>query len=221
MTYDIDPIDMTYCGKEFIDIVETRFGPQAICHLCQLTALNTDSLAQHLDGKKHYKNLRNFIMEKEYEKYGGKSKIEAQGKYPDFNAYMLSRYPSRLDEYFEKIMIVDPETLKTRTEYELKFKPAKMLLEKKAEKMKEAAVAAAEAAAVAEATKNGLTIKQYAHSVKKHKNNKNKNNKGETTTTTTTDEEHVYHVFHVPSTSTSEKQQQQQLQQLSECPFCH
>ena len=137
MSFDIDPVNMTYCGKEFIDIVDipSRWvsthgsASRAICHLCQLSQLMPQDLALHLDGEAHYKNLRNFIMEKEYDLYGEKLQDPLHvATFPDFNTYMLRRYPSKLEEYFEKTAVIDPVTMKTRTEFELKYKPAKMWL---------------------------------------------------------------------------------------------
>jgi len=143
MSYDIDPVNMTYCGKEFIDIVDIPYHrrsfssdddakTEAVCHLCQLSRLMPQDLALHLDGDKHFKNLRAFIMDKEYEIYTAKLDDPLHvALYPDFNTYMLRRYPSRLEEYFEKSLVVDATTMKTRTEFVLKFKPTKMLLAEK------------------------------------------------------------------------------------------
>lgn len=133
---EVHPKNMSYCGKEFLEIVDAktssgRITTEAICHLCRIAHLNPNDLAGHLDGEKHYKNMRNFIMEKEYDEYQLKCGRDPllEFKYPDFNTYMLSRYPTKVDEYFYKDDVFDETSRKTRTVFRLKYKPAKMLLD--------------------------------------------------------------------------------------------
>jgi hypothetical protein len=145
MEYDIDPVNMTYCGKEFLNIVDVKSSKspyrtitEAICHLCQLSHLNPHELADHLDGEKHYKNLRSFIMGKEYDIYTENLDDPIHtARYPDFNTYMLSRYPGRVEEYFDRVeKDSEKSSEKRRTEFVLKYQPAKLLLSEQIEEMK-------------------------------------------------------------------------------------